>query len=84
MDNIRQGVCTSWDKQYGTGVIETANGASFPVSYKQILMDGYKYLSVGDRVSFQIGIRGDGLQAINVFLIWQGNYTEKGNQNGKP
>lgn len=63
----RTGIVASYDKQFGHGLITTDTG-DFYFNHRNIVMDGFRYLDPGDFVTFTIGVRGDGLQALEVQL----------------
>ena len=52
----------------GSGFIETEDGKDVFVHYSAIAMEGYKSLSEGQQVQFEIVDGAKGLQATNVLL----------------
>ncbi|TRZ51892.1 cold shock domain-containing protein [bacterium] len=67
MTTPREGIVASYDKNKGYGIINTEFG-EYCFSHKNIIMSGFRYLDPGDRVSFEVGIKGDKLQAVEVKL----------------
>jgi len=58
------GVVTKFDKRFG--FIQADNGRSVFVHYSDIVGDGFRSLSVGDAVEFDVTESERGLKAINV------------------
>lgn len=51
----------------GYGFIESTNGESYFVHWSNIVGDGFKKVSQGQRVCFDTEVNGKGTQAVNVF-----------------
>ena len=64
-----KGVVKWFNAAKGYGFIQRASGEDVFVHFSAITMDGYKSLTEGQRVSFEV-VQGDkGLQASNVQAI---------------
>lgn len=55
--------------QKGYGFIETSQGGDIFVHYTDIVAEGFRSLTEGDRVSFDVGSSPKGPQATNVKKI---------------
>jgi CspA family cold shock protein len=60
------GIVKWFNDRKGYGFIEKDKGGDIFVHYSEINMDGFKTLSQGDKVIFDIGHDAKGLQASNV------------------
>ncbi len=66
---LAQGTVKWFSNEKGYGFIEREEGDDVFVHYSAIAMDGYKTLTEGQRVEFEI-VQGDkGLQAANVVAV---------------
>jgi CspA family cold shock protein len=63
---LTQGTVKWFSDQKGYGFIEQENGEDVFVHHSEITGSGYKSLSEGDRVTFDIGQGEKGLAAQNV------------------
>ncbi|MDY0093825.1 MAG: cold-shock protein [Candidatus Vecturithrix sp.] len=66
---MAQGTVKWFNDQKGYGFIEQDNGEDIFVHYSAILNSGFKSLSEGDRVSFDVGAGQKGPAAQNVKRI---------------
>jgi CspA family cold shock protein len=66
---LTQGIVKWFNDQKGYGFIEQDNGEDIFVHYSEIQDSGFKTLSEGDRVSFEIGAGEKGPAAQNVRKI---------------
>lgn len=66
LEQLAEGTVKWFSNEKGYGFIEREGGDDVFVHFSAITMDGYKSLTEGQRVSFEI-VQGDkGLQAANV------------------
>jgi CspA family cold shock protein len=66
---LAQGTVKWFSNEKGYGFIEREEGDDVFVHFSAIAMDGYKTLTEGQRVEFEI-VQGDkGLQAANVVAV---------------
>ncbi len=66
---MAQGTVKWFSNEKGYGFIEREEGDDVFVHFSAIMMDGYKTLTEGQRVEFEV-VQGDkGLQAANVVAI---------------
>jgi len=63
------GVVTSFDEENGYGFIESDEGESVFVHHSSIEMEGFRTLTPGERVSFDLLIGKRGPEAKNVSKI---------------
>ena len=63
---MEQGTVKWFSDQKGYGFIEQENGEDIFVHHSEIIGSGFKSLSEGDRVTFDIGEGKKGLAAQNV------------------
>ena len=63
---LAEGIVKWFSDQKGYGFIEQENGEDIFVHHSQILGSGFKTLSEGDRVTFEIGAGKKGPAAQNV------------------
>jgi len=66
---VAQGTVKWFNDQKGYGFIEQDNGEDIFVHYSAIMSSGFKSLSEGDRVSFDVGAGNKGPAAQNVKRI---------------
>ena len=66
---MAEGIVKWFSDKKGYGFIERESGKDLFVHYTAISMQGFKTLSQGDRVSFDIEESDRGPEAKNVFLI---------------
>jgi len=66
---LAEGIVKWFSDKKGYGFIERESGKDLFVHYTAISMQGFKTLSQGDRVSFDIEESDRGPEAKNVFLI---------------
>lgn len=66
---MQYGIIESFDDAKGYGFINTSSGASVFVHYTAIQGDGFKTLSEGQEVRFELIIGPKGLQATNVTKV---------------
>ncbi len=67
---MENGIVKWFDEKKGYGFIENTNGSSDVfVHYSSIESNGYKTLSEGDRVTFDIENTQKGLTARNVCIV---------------
>ena len=64
-----EGVVKWFDDKKGYGFIEREEGGDLFVHHSSIDMPGFRTLTEGDRVSFEVGEGQKGPQAINVRKI---------------
>lgn len=62
---------------YGFIKLDSDNEKELFVHYTNILMDGYKFLRVGDHVEFSIGQNHKGDQAVDVRVLIPASYARK-------
>lgn len=60
------GIVVFFNRKLGWGFIQTDGVTDFFVHFKDIEMNGYKYLTTGDSVEFDISYSEKGPRAINV------------------
>jgi cold shock protein len=66
---LAEGTVKGFSNEKGFGFIERVGGDDVFVHFSAITMDGYKSLTEGQRVSFDV-VQGDkGLQAANVQAV---------------
>lgn len=63
------GFVRSFKDEEGYGFIETDEGEKFFVHHSSIEMEGFRTLSEGDRVLFDISVTPRGQEAVNVRKI---------------
>lgn len=69
MENRKTGTVVFFSNIKNFGFIKTdQGGADLFVHFSSILMDGYKTLNPGDRVSFEVGQNHKGPCAVNVIV----------------
>lgn len=66
---MEQGTVKWFNASKGFGFIKRDSGSDVFVHYKSIVSEGYKSLSEGDKVEFEVQDSPKGLQAINVTKI---------------
>ena len=66
MENQTTGTVKWFNTTKGYGFILTEDGKEVFVHYTDILSEGFRNLSEGDRVSFTLSDTGKGLRALNV------------------
>lgn len=66
---MANGIVKWFSVRRGYGFIEKEDGTEVFVHYSAISMPGFKVLSHGDKVSFDIGRSDRGSRAINVLKI---------------
>jgi CspA family cold shock protein len=66
---MANGVIKWFNEKKGYGFIEQDDGGDVFVHYSSISMPGFKTLSEGDRVSFEIEVRDKGPAAANVMKV---------------
>ena len=66
MENQTTGTVKWFNTTKGYGFILTEDGKEVFVHYTDILSEGFRNLSEGDRVSFTLSDTGKGLRAVNV------------------
>jgi cold shock protein len=66
IDDMGEGVVKWFDDKKGYGFIEREEGGDLFVHHSSIDMPGFRTLTEGDRVSFEVGEGQKGPQAINV------------------
>jgi len=66
---LAQGTVKWFSNEKGYGFIEREQGEDVFVHFSAIAMDGYKTLTEGQRVEFEIVQGQKGLQAANVMAI---------------
>jgi CspA family cold shock protein len=66
---LAQGIVKWFSDQKGYGFIEQDNGEDIFVHHSEIVGSGFKTLSEGDRVTFEIGAGTKGPAAKNVTKI---------------
>lgn len=65
---MRKGFVKEFDDKNGFGFIhDEINDADYFVFFTAIKADGYKKLTAGQKVEFQLAMGKKGLQAVNVF-----------------
>ncbi len=64
-----QGTVKWFNDAKGYGFISRENGPDVFVHYTAVVGDGFRTLSEGDRVSFEIGEGPKGLHALNVVRV---------------
>ena len=64
-----QGIVKWFNKEKGYGFIVREQGADVFVHHESVIAEGFKTLSEGDRVSFEVVEGPKGLQAKNVVKI---------------
>ncbi|MDO9531606.1 MAG: cold shock domain-containing protein [Deltaproteobacteria bacterium] len=78
MNRTYEGIVTSFDRGYG--FILDEYGEQQYVFHKDILMEGYRRLTPGQRVRFTLDFgKGDRMKATNVEVIKELQITRKGN-----
>jgi CspA family cold shock protein len=68
-DSLAQGTVKWFSNEKGYGFIEREQGEDVFVHFSAIAMEGYKTLTEGQRVEFEIVQGQKGLQAANVVAI---------------
>jgi CspA family cold shock protein len=63
---MEQGVVKWFNGAKGYGFIQRADGTDVFVHFSAIQAEGYKTLSAGDKVEFEVEQGTKGLQAVNV------------------
>lgn len=58
-----------FDEEKGFGFIAQADGSDIFVHYSQIIQEGYKNLTAGDDVAYEVVKKEKGQQAHNVRII---------------
>jgi CspA family cold shock protein len=64
--SMAEGIVKWFNEKKGYGFIEQDDGRNLFVHYSNINMSGFKTLSQGDRVSFDVKEGNRGLEAMNV------------------
>ena len=64
---MQHGTVKWFNKDRGYGFLVGDEGKDVFVHHSNILMEGFKYLEAGERVSYQIESEEKGNKAINVF-----------------
>jgi CspA family cold shock protein len=67
---LAQGTVKWFNDQKGYGFIEQDNGEDIFVHYSEIVGGGFKSLSEGDRVTFEVGEGRKGPAAQNVSKVY--------------
>ncbi len=65
---VKKGTVKWFDKRRGFGFIESEDGDVF-VHYSDIIQEGYKSLSDGQAVEYELGTNDKGTKAINVKVV---------------
>ena len=63
---MADGVVRSFNDEEGYGFIETPDGEKFFVHHSNIEMDGFRTLTPGTKVTFEIGVGKRGQEAKHV------------------
>jgi CspA family cold shock protein len=66
---VAQGTVKWFSNEKGYGFIEREDGEDLFVHFSEIAMDGYKTLTQGQRVEFEISQSDKGLQASHVMPV---------------
>ena len=61
-----KGVVRSFNEENGYGFIDSEDGGTLFVHYKEILMDGFRTLKKGEQVSFEMVAGSRGPEAVQV------------------
>lgn len=69
MDNLEQGTVKWFDAKKGYGFIQCDSGKDIFVHFKAIKSDGYRSLTEGQRVEFNVVKGAKGLQAEGVVTL---------------
>jgi cold shock protein len=67
--SLAQGTVKWFSNEKGYGFIEREDGDDLFVHFSEIAMDGYKTLTQGQRVEFEITEGDKGLQASRVMVV---------------
>jgi cold shock protein len=67
--SLAQGTVKWFSNEKGYGFIEREDGDDLFVHFSEIAMDGYKSLTQGQRVEFEITEGDKGLQASRVMVV---------------
>lgn len=63
------GTVVKWDDSRGYGFIDTETRKNIFVHYSAIVTEGFKSLTVGQRVSFDLYDKPKGVEALNVVKL---------------
>ncbi|MDD3362782.1 MAG: cold shock domain-containing protein [Hespellia sp.] len=68
-EKIEYGSCRHWDTTRGYGFIRTDDGRDFFAHWSDLMMEGFRCLHIGDKVSFtSVPVDGKPDKATNVTI----------------